>query len=144
MAWNSDDSGIAKNSLGNYCTIDTKGCLDGWNCEFSEMKSYITQCLKITQKVSFNIASEASYVYILSGKKLNKNTKNNQFWKPEACGLTLLPDMSISIGQNWLKLPKLPISNVIIWVIVNHCVQSEKFSKESIKPQTFNPEKNPK
>ena len=29
-----------------------------------------TRCLKITEKVSFNIASEASYVYILSGKKL--------------------------------------------------------------------------
>ena len=29
-----------------------------------------TQCLKIIEKVSFNIASEASYVYILSGQKL--------------------------------------------------------------------------
>ena len=29
----------------------------------------ITQCLKITKKVSFNIASEASYVYILSSKR---------------------------------------------------------------------------
>ena len=32
-----------------------------------------TQCLKITEKVSFNIASEASYVYILSGQKFIKN-----------------------------------------------------------------------
>ena len=31
-----------------------------------------SQCLKITEKVSFNIASEASYVYILSGQKLIK------------------------------------------------------------------------
>ena len=30
-------------------------------------------CLKITEKVSFNIASEASYVYILSGQKFIKN-----------------------------------------------------------------------
>ena len=29
-------------------------------------------CLKITEKVSFNIASEASYVYILSGQKFIK------------------------------------------------------------------------
>ena len=28
------------------------------------------QCLKITEKVSFNIASEASYLYILSGQKI--------------------------------------------------------------------------
>ena len=33
------------------------------------------QCLKITEKVSFNIASEASYVYILSGQKLIENAK---------------------------------------------------------------------
>ena len=40
----------------------------------------------------FNIASEASYVYILSGKKFIKNAKNDSFlesfWKPE----TVLPD----------------------------------------------------
>ena len=40
-----------------------------------------TQSLKITEKVSFNIASEASYVYILSGQKLIKNAKNDPFWR---------------------------------------------------------------
>ena len=39
------------------------------------------QCLKITEKVSFNIASEASYVYILSRQKLIKNGKNGPFWR---------------------------------------------------------------
>ena len=34
------------------------------------------QCLKITQKVSFNIASKASYVYIFSRQKFTKNAKN--------------------------------------------------------------------
>ena len=34
-----------------------------------------TQCLKITEKVSFNIASVASYVYILGRQKLIKNAK---------------------------------------------------------------------
>ena len=38
-----------------------------------------SQCLKITEKVSFNIPSEASYVYILNGQKLIKNAKNAQF-----------------------------------------------------------------
>ena len=41
----------------------------------------LTRCLKITEKVSFNIASEASYVYILSGQKLIKNAKNCPFWR---------------------------------------------------------------
>ena len=40
-----------------------------------------SQCLKIAQKVTFNIASEASYVYILSGQKLIKNAKNGPFWR---------------------------------------------------------------
>ena len=34
---------------------------------------------KSLKKVSFNIASEASYVYILSGQKLIKNAKNGPF-----------------------------------------------------------------
>ena len=65
------------------------------------------QCLKITQKVSFNIASEASYVYILSRQKLIKNAQNSSFWrvfrKPEACGQTVLPDRSLLIGQKLVK-----------------------------------------
>ena len=40
-----------------------------------------TRCLKITEKVSFNIASEAGYVYILSGQKLSKNAQNGPFWQ---------------------------------------------------------------
>ena len=35
--------------------------------------------VKITEKVAFNIASEASYVYILNGQKSIKNAKNGQF-----------------------------------------------------------------
>ena len=36
---------------------------------------------KITEKVSFNITSEASYVYILTGQKLIKDAKNGPFWR---------------------------------------------------------------
>ena len=38
-------------------------------------------CLKITEKVSFKITSEASYVYILSGQKFIKKAKNSPFWR---------------------------------------------------------------
>ena len=41
----------------------------------------LAQCLKIAGKISFNIASEASYVYILSGQKKIKNAKNGSFWR---------------------------------------------------------------
>ena len=37
--------------------------------------------LKITEKVSFNIKSDASYVYVLSGEKLIKNARSSQFWR---------------------------------------------------------------
>ena len=44
-----------------------------------EEDTQIERCLKITEKVSFNIASEVSYVYFLSWQKLIKNTKNGPF-----------------------------------------------------------------
>ena len=40
-----------------------------------------SQCFKIAQKVAFNIASEASYIYILSEQKLSKNDKKGPFWR---------------------------------------------------------------
>ena len=70
-----------------------------------------TRCLKITEKVSFNIASEASYVYILSGQKLIKNAKNGPFLgsfsKPEACGQIVLPDRSLLIRQKLVENAKI-------------------------------------
>ena len=36
---------------------------------------HVHSVLKITEKVSFNMASEASYVYILSRQKLIKNAQ---------------------------------------------------------------------
>ena len=62
--------------------------------------------MKITEKVSFNIASEASYIHILSGQKLIKNAKNG-FWKPETCGQTVLPDKSVLIGQKLVENAKI-------------------------------------
>ena len=66
---------------------------------------------KFNEKVSFNIASEASYVYILSGQKLIKNGQKwcilASFWKPEACGQTVLPDRSVLIGQKLVENAKI-------------------------------------
>ena len=70
-----------------------------------------SRCLKITEKVSFNITSEASYVYILSGQKLIKNGQKwsilASFWKPEACGQTVLPDRSVLKGQKLVENAKI-------------------------------------
>ena len=50
-------------------------------CILCSKKACITQCLKITEKVSFNITSEASYIYILSDQKFIKKAKKGQFWR---------------------------------------------------------------
>ena len=49
--------------------------------QFTLTKTLLSRCLKITEKVSFNIVREASYVYILSGQKLIENAKNGPFWR---------------------------------------------------------------
>ena len=58
--------------------------------------------LKIFKK-SGKTASEASYVYILSGQSSLKIPKmlnfGNFIRKPESCGQTVLPDWSILEGQ---------------------------------------------
>ena len=46
------------------------------NCDFF---LFLDSELKIPEKVAFNIAIEASYIYILSGQKFIKNAKNSQF-----------------------------------------------------------------
>ena len=62
--------------------------------------------MKIAEKVSFNIASEASY--ILSGQKLIKNAKKSlilaSFWKTlRTWGQIVLPDRSLLRGQKLMK-----------------------------------------
>ena len=53
------------------------------------------QCLKITEKVSLKVASEASNI-------CQKWSILTSFWKPEAYSQTALPDMSV-LGKNCWK-----------------------------------------
>ena len=90
-----------------FCTKLWKFCKNQMN----RTDSSHPRCLKITEKVSFNMASEASYVYILSGQKLTKKCQKwsilASFWKPEACGQTVLPDRSVLIGQKLVENAKI-------------------------------------
>ena len=70
------------------------------------------QCFKIVQKVAFNIASEASYVYILSGQKLIKNAKNDPFWRVFAYSQTVLPDRSLLKGRKLVENAKIEKSKM--------------------------------
>ena len=71
-----------------------------------------TQCLKITEKVSFDNASEASYVCILSGQKLMKYVQNRHFG--EFLKKEVLPDRPLLIGQNGCKMPKNKKCDILI------------------------------
>ena len=73
------------------------------NVIYETLGGFRARCLKITEKVSFNIASEASYVYILSGQMVNFG----EFLKPEACGQTVSPDRSVLIGQKLVENAKI-------------------------------------
>ena len=66
------------------------------------------QCLKITEKVSFNFASEASYIYILSGQKLIKTAPNGRFWWLFE-NLKLVVKQCYQTISIWQKLAKIQI-----------------------------------
>ena len=63
------------------------------------------QCLKTTEKVSFNIASEASFHFewTIVKQKCQKWYNLPSFWKPEVGGQTLFPDRSVLIGQKLVE-----------------------------------------
>ena len=72
--------------------------------------SLTSQCLKITEIVSLNIASEARYVYIVSGQKFFENAKKTNLaslGQSEAFDQTVLPDRSLSIGKTLVEDAKI-------------------------------------
>ena len=75
--------GVKESDLGNYTcgARNSYGTVKGAiSLESKAILKFISsRCLKITEKVSFNIANEASYVYLLSGQKFITNTKNAHF-----------------------------------------------------------------
>ena len=93
-----------------------------------------SRCLKIIEKVSFNTASEASYLYILSGQKLIKMPKMinfASFLKLKAGSQTVLPDtLILKKYKNWWKMPKLKTFNETFYVIFKHC-EHQKSAKTS-------------
>ena len=64
----------------------------------SAAEVYNTRCLKITEKVSFNIL-RLQFERTTVHEKCLKCSILASFWKHEACGQTVIPDRSILIGQ---------------------------------------------
>ena len=62
------------------------------------------QCLKITEKVAFNIASEASYVYVLSAQK---NHQKSQKWSILASFWNLNDETFLVIFKHCVALQSL-------------------------------------
>ena len=82
--WSNFGKAVAQTALLPHHDLLGRGCqvyLGATTPQDLTLTLCYTRCLKITGKVSFNIASEASYVYILSGQKLIKIAKNGPFWR---------------------------------------------------------------
>ena len=59
-------------------SADTRSSRDD-DGKLPTLRQIVHSVSKYHKKVSFNIASEVSYVYILSGQKFIKNAKDSQF-----------------------------------------------------------------
>ena len=60
-----------------------------------------------------------------SSSKMPKTANLVSFWKPEACGQTVLPDRSLLIGQKLVEMLKFKNRNATFWVIFKHCDKDE-------------------
>ena len=69
------------------------------------------QCLKITEKVSFNIASRSELHLHFEWTKVNQKYQKwsilSSFWKPEAYGQIVLPDRSLLKGRKSVEKAKI-------------------------------------
>ena len=86
------------------------------------------RCLKTTEKVSFNIASEASYVYNLSWQKFTKSDKEVTF--VEFLKTWSLRSNSVTRQVSFKKTKiggKRQNSNATFWVIFKQCGKSQLF-----------------
>ena len=74
-----------------YPTLTRESHFSRKTCHLEKRRRY--NVWKSPKNVAYNIASEASYVYILSRQKLiKKMPKMVKLWKTEACGQIVLPD----------------------------------------------------
>ena len=84
-----------------------------------------SQCLKITEKVAFNIASEASYVYILSGQILIKSANigpiYSVFENLKLQSNSVTRQVTFNRTKIGGKCQNLKIKNATFWVIFKHC-----------------------
>ena len=99
------------------------------------------QCLKITEKVEFSIASEASCVNILSGQKFIENAKNGPFRRVSE-NLKLAVKQCYQTGQFKYvcrtKIGKKSQNNVLLVshfrILCKSCVYSTCFRLSSRNP----------
>ena len=73
-----------------------------------------------------------------SALKMPKMVNLASFWKPEACGQTVLPDSSILNEQNWWKVPRLEKkSNATFWMNFKHSASSNSPSLQFTLNENF-------
>ena len=86
------------------CGVSCGTCFGLWKA----FGALIARCLKIKEKV--NIASKASYLYILSGQKFIKDAQSGPFWRVfenlKLAAKHVTRQVSLKKGKNWPKMQK--------------------------------------
>ena len=67
---------------------------------------YVTRCLKITKSLIQHCERSELRLHF-EWTKVNQFATVASFWRPEACGQTVLPDRSILIGQKMMRNAKI-------------------------------------
>ena len=102
-----------------------QGLFRPWHCSVSRRVLQWpifnkSQCLKIIEKVAFNIASEASYVYtLLKMPKMVHFVEFMKTWSLRSNSVTR--QVTFDMTKNWWKMPKLKNYHATFWVIFKHC-----------------------
>ena len=91
-----------------------------------------SRCLKITEKVSLNIASEASYVYILFGQKMVENAKVKKFKCDILGDFQTLWKWGFWKNMIWDKRRTHILYEKILWHTWNWLVSEVKFSSLNV------------
>ena len=121
-----------------FCKMGTRQHCNEW---LLSKHSLIKWSSRTSQHTLFNISQKKSHSTLRakratftfwvdkSYEKCQKWSILASFWKPEACGQTVLPDRSVLIVQKLVENAKIKKSNATFWVIFKLCAFSQNITK---------------
>ena len=106
-----DEAATPHNAMQNAVEKEMQWCRRWYDSLLIFVLLVLHRGQKSLEKVSFhNFASEASYLYILDKSSL-KMVNLASFWKTEACGQTVLPDILVLTRQKLVENAKIQLEH---------------------------------